>query len=165
MSGKVQWVKALRKCQDRISSIHYLLSPAATAKGQFSSRALSTLGYIAQVVPLPANAKHIGLHAVMTCLHMCGNSLNNKTAFSFDCPGGPKFPDLYACLLSAAINPSKGSRYSTMSSRTWQCSTCQFEFTTMTISYLGIGTVGHSALLYTMYHHTQYFALETESLK
>ena len=50
-AGQSQWSKALRKFQDRINTINSLHLPAELAKGQYTSRALPTLGYIAQVVP------------------------------------------------------------------------------------------------------------------
>ena len=87
--GSLQWQKALKKFQDRVTSIHTLHLPAELAKGQYST--LPTLHYLAQIVPPPPNSKTIGMKAVMTCFHMCGNSLSNKCAVSLDCLGGLNF--------------------------------------------------------------------------
>ena len=46
------------------------------------------------------------MNAVMKCLHMCGNSLSCKTAFSLHCLGGPKFPEVIAYLKSACMRAS-----------------------------------------------------------
>ena len=103
LSGNLLLEKALQKFQIESMLLTLCTWQLALAKGQFASRALPTLGYIAQVVPPFTNVGRIGTNAVMQCLHMCGNSLSNKTAFSLDCLGGPKFPDLTTHLVSANI--------------------------------------------------------------
>ena len=102
-SGRIRWENALKTFRDIINATHALHLPAALAEGQFSSRALPSLGYIAQVFPPPKNAKRISMNAVMKCLHLCGNSFRNRKAFSLDCLGGPKFLDLSSYFVSATF--------------------------------------------------------------
>ena len=85
LAGSDQWKQASKKFKDRINSIHALHLPAELAKVQYSSRALPTLAYIAQVVPPSPDADRMGMNAVVKCLHMCGNSFSSDTAFSLDC--------------------------------------------------------------------------------
>ena len=104
-AGQSQWSKALRKFQDRINTINSLHLPAELTKGQYTSRALPTIGYIAQVVPPPKCPAywHESCHE---SLHMCGNSLSFAAAFSLDCLGGPKFTEPVSYLKSCNIKAS-----------------------------------------------------------
>ena len=107
-----QWPKALAKFQDRISSIHTGRLPAALCRVQFMSRALPTLGYVAQLVEAPRDIVRIGLNSVIKVMRLAGNSVSYRAAFSMDSLGGPNFPDisvyLRSCLIRTACKTLSG---------------------------------------------------------
>ena len=111
-SSDKQGAKAVAKFQDRVVSIHKARLPSQLARLQFISKAIPTLGYVAQLVNPPKNINRIGMNAVIKCLRMAGNSLSYRTAFSLDLVGGPLFPDLAmilkAILIRASLNTVTG---------------------------------------------------------
>ena len=65
-----QWNAASRKFMSRVSDIHALKLHPSLASRQFASKAVSVLGYIAQVVPPPKMLKNSCLNAVVSILNL-----------------------------------------------------------------------------------------------
>ena len=112
-SSKRQWNAASRKFMARVADIHSLKPPPAIASIQYSTRAISVLGYIAQLVPPPKSLKNSCLNAVVSILNLPGRVFDPDTAHSLEKFGGPQIVDapayLKACLIRAShkmfINP------------------------------------------------------------
>ena len=108
----LQWTRALATFQDRISSIHIGHFPATLTRARYVSRALPSLGDLAQSVVAPRDIIRIGLNSVIEVLRLASNSLSFRTAFSLDAPGGFNFLDmvvyLTSCLIRAACKTLSG---------------------------------------------------------
>jgi len=82
------------------------------AASRFTSRAVSVLGFVAQLVPPPSNIKRIELAAGLKALGFLPNSLSTGAIYSLDKWGGPKIarPSAYcqSCMLMAAKKTLKG---------------------------------------------------------
>ena len=112
MATPLQWTKALDKFQSRVGIINSGHAPAHIVRFLYATRALPTLGYLAQLLDPPKNIITIGLHSVIKVLRMAGNSLSYRTAFSLETLGGPNLTDisvyLKSCLIRSACKTVTG---------------------------------------------------------
>ena len=77
-AGLSQWAEPLKKFQFRVDQIARSGDSAAVSFRQYSSKAVSVLGYVAQLVPPPDNIDSIELGAMNKVGHMATNSISRK---------------------------------------------------------------------------------------
>jgi len=106
-AGAVQWDKPIEKFKGRVAEINFNSGPISFAIRQFNCKAVSVLGYKAQMVPPPNKIIRIELSAILTALKLAGNSMNADCAYDLkDWLGlDPIRPSLYmvANMLRAAF--------------------------------------------------------------
>jgi len=77
-AGAAQWTEPLKKFMFRVDQIARSGDSAAVSFRQYSSKAVSVLGYVAQLIPPPANIDSIELGAMNKVGHMATNSISRK---------------------------------------------------------------------------------------
>jgi len=110
-ASEKQWAGPIAKFKERTHEIWQRDLPPPLSAARFNSRAVSVLGYIAQLVPPPSFSSS-ELAAGLKVLGFATNSLNTGAVFSLDKWGGIKLvqPTLYmhACRVRAALKTLSG---------------------------------------------------------
>jgi len=111
-NSSYQWAGPLAKFKARVQDIGQQGLPLPLCAARFNSRAVTVLGYVAQLVPLPHGFASIELAAGSKVLGFAPSSLNTGAVFSLDRWGGLKLvqPSLYALAsrIRAALRTFKG---------------------------------------------------------
>ena len=95
-SGRLQWKVAVKKFKERVAEINSMRLPLPLARGQYSSRAVPVLGYIAQLVRPPKDVKTLSMDACMKILRFPGKSLDFDSAHPMDMLEGPEVTQIEA---------------------------------------------------------------------
>jgi len=111
-AAEKQWASPIAKFKERTDEIWQRNLPAPLSAARFNSRAVSVLGYIAQLVPPPPKFNSSESAAGAKILGFATNSLSTGALFSLDRWGGVKLvqPTLYmhACRVRAALKTLSG---------------------------------------------------------
>ena len=81
--GGLNWKAPMDKAMTRAAEIHAQKSPLPYACGLYSSRALSALGYVAQLIPPPESFKIAELRMGNKILRLATNSFDSVSLVSF----------------------------------------------------------------------------------
>ena len=110
--GDINWVAPREKFLKRVHDIYLMRPPLAMIPGIFSSKALSVMGYVAQMFAPPPRLKHLELRAAGKVLHVATNSFNTDALYHAGLFGAPQLPRpsayLMACLIRSAWKTLKG---------------------------------------------------------
>ena len=134
-SSPLQWVKALSKYHARCGNIAAGHAPAMLLNSLYASRALPTLGYLAQLLEAPKDVKRIGLNSIIKVMRLATNSVSFDTAYALDTLGGPRFTNisvyLRSCLIRAAcktVTGHEGLQYALVQAATESLSFAQHKY-------------------------------------
>lgn len=102
-AGKSQWTLALDKWNSRSVSFADIGAAASIAAKLYNTRAVSTLGYIAQLRQLPCSARAIERRIVNKILRLLGNALGAREFLNLSVLNGPHFTSVCSFACAAAI--------------------------------------------------------------
>ena len=110
--GGLNWKAPMDKAMTRAAEIHAQKSPLPYACGLYSSRALSALGYVAQLIPPPESFKIAELRMANKILRLATYSFDTDSAHQLELLHGPRLPRplayVIACMTRAAIKTLSG---------------------------------------------------------
>jgi len=101
------WEPAAKKWQARSKALSKTEAAATVLGPLYSSRALSTIGYVAQIVPPTKEmlqAERAGIHALLKLPH---NTFDTAASHSLMAIGGPKIPAILAMTIGARYRAAK----------------------------------------------------------
>ena len=90
----------MKKFAQRIFEINDNALPQRLARARYVSRAVSVLGYLAQLATTPVGIHNISIAAIAKVLRYPGHALDHDTARSLDVLGGVKMVKLYTYMQS-----------------------------------------------------------------
>ena len=110
--GGINWEAPMNKFLSRTAEIANMRAPLPYACSLFRSKALSVLGYVAQVCKPPKSFKVLELRAASKILRLATNSFDTNCAYSLDFLHGPKLARpvvyLHSCMIRASAKTLKG---------------------------------------------------------
>ena len=110
--GGVNWEAPMNKFLARTAEIANMRAPLPFACSLFRSKALSVLGYVAQVCKPPKSFKFSELRVANQVLRLATNSFDTNCAYNLDFFHGPKLARpvvyLHSCMIRAAVKTLSG---------------------------------------------------------
>ncbi len=93
-ASAAQWGAPLAKYSDRVQAIYQSGAAISISAYTYNVCVLPVMLYVAQLVPLPREAKGAERKALYQVTHFAGSSLNLSAFFHLDSVGGPKLRSL-----------------------------------------------------------------------
>ena len=98
-----QWSVQTRKWRSRSKAIALVGASAHVTAMLYNQRALPVLGYVSQLVPLPANIASLERNLLCSLMHIPANTFDTPSAFLLHTVGGPRFRSCAVFALSSLL--------------------------------------------------------------
>ena len=110
--GGKNWEGPMNKFMARVDDIAKMRAPLVHACSLFKSRAVSVLGYVAQIATPPKSFKTVELRVANKILRLATNSFSTNCVYQLESLHGPKLERpvvyLHACMVRCAAKTLHG---------------------------------------------------------
>ena len=114
-AGTVRWRSVCAKYSERTRQIAAVGAPPSVTARLYAARALPTLSYLWQLLPVPLELRRREIYRIHAMLHLPQNSFSLGALFSMHSSGGPRLPSILATALAASV------RTATSTLPSWHC--------------------------------------------